>query len=120
MSDFSQAIRFIEAMRQQGCRFALDDYGSGACSFSYLRNLPVDILKLDGELVLAMQDDEVAVAMVRSIVTMAKSMQMVCVAEYVKDATLLEQVRALDIEYAQGEHVGVVMPLSQALALLED
>jgi len=118
LSDFTQAIRFIEQMRQWGCRFALDDYGSGACSFSYLRNLPVDVLKIDGELILAMRNDAVAVAMVNSIVIMAKSMQMVCVAEYVEDEALLQQVRSLKIDYAQGRHIGKTLPLTDVVAAL--
>jgi len=118
LSDFSQVILFMEQMRQWGCRFALDDYGSGACSFSYLRNLPVDVLKIDGELILAMRDDEVAVAMVNSIVIMAKSMQMVCVAEYVEDEALLQQVRSLKIDYAQGRHIGKTLPLTDVVAAL--
>jgi len=118
LSDFTQAIRFIEQMRTWGCRFALDDYGSGACSFSYLRNLPVDVLKIDGELILAMRNDAVAVAMVNSIVIMAKSMQMVCVAEYVEDERLLKQVRSLNIDYAQGRHIGMALPLADVVAAL--
>lgn len=81
---------------------AINDYGSGVCSFSYLRNLPVDILKIDGELVRSMTEDDVNAAMLASIVSMAKAMKLLCVAEFIEDETTCQRLREMGVDYGQG------------------
>ena len=112
VGSFSQARDFISRLRQHGCGFALDDYGSGVCSFSYLRNLPVDSLKIDGELIQAVVKDPVAVAMVSSISRMAKAMKLRCIAEFIENEQLLTQIQAMGIEYGQGYYIGKPAPLA--------
>lgn len=115
VGSFTQARNFISTLRNRGCRFALDNYGSGVCSFSYLRNLPVDSLKIDGEIIKAIVKDPVSVAMVSSISRMAKAMNLVCIAEYIEDAQLLAQIQAMGIEYGQGYYFGEPIPLKNLL-----
>ena len=102
VSDYAQAILFIQAVRNLGGSFALDDYGSGVCSFSYLRNLPVDILKIDGELVRSLAEDDVNSAMVASIVSMSKAMKLTCVAEYIEDEQTSQRLKEMGVDYGQG------------------
>ena len=102
VSDYAQAILFIQAVRNLGCSFALDDYGSGVCSFSYLRNLPIDILKIDGELIRSLTEDDVNSAMVASIVSMSKAMKLTCVAEYIEDEQTSQRLKEIGVDYGQG------------------
>lgn len=102
VQDFAQALHFIQAAKALGVSFALDDYGSGVCSFSYLRTLPVDILKIDGDLITSMSGDSVNSAMVESIVSMAKALDLSCVAEFIEDEVCLKQLQQMGVEYGQG------------------
>ena len=115
VSNYTHARQFISRLRELGCAFALDDYGSGVCSISYLRNLPIDFLKIDGELVISASSDSVAMAMVESIVTMSKAMDVEIVAEYIEDKHLLKKMQQLGVEYGQGYFFGRPVPLSDIL-----
>ena len=115
VSNYSHARQFITQLREMGCAFALDDYGSGVCSISYLRNLPIDFLKIDGELVTSSSSDSVALAMVESIVTMSKAMDVELVAEYIEDKHLMKKMQQLGVEYGQGYYFGKPEPLANVL-----
>jgi diguanylate cyclase (GGDEF)-like protein len=102
MISLEQTRRFMEALRPLGCRFALDDFGAGLSSFGYLKNLPVDYLKIDGAFVRGMLDDEVDRTMVRSIQEVARILGKQTIAECVEDESMLAPLRQLGINHAQG------------------
>ena len=102
ISNMTRAQAFIARLREQGCRFSLDDFGSGLSSFGYLRALPVDCLKIDGQFVRNLATDQVDQSMVRCINQVGHTMGMLTVAEFVEDAAALERVRALGVDYAPG------------------
>ena len=85
-----------------GCRFSLDDFGTGLSSYSYLRNLPVDFVKIDGVFVKNMATDENDYAVVRSINEIAHRMGKRTVAEFVENDVILERIREIGVDYAQG------------------
>jgi diguanylate cyclase (GGDEF)-like protein/PAS domain S-box-containing protein len=107
------ASRFIETLRSKGCRFALDDFGSGLASFAYLRNLPVDYLKIDGLFIKNMLADPADLAMVKSINEIGKVMGKQTIAEYVENNDVLDSIKNLGIDYVQGFAVGRPQPLGE-------
>jgi diguanylate cyclase (GGDEF)-like protein/PAS domain S-box-containing protein len=102
MSRLGSALRFLSTLREKGCRFALDDFGSGLSSFAYLRNLPVDFLKIDGGLVQEMVADPVKRAMVESINQIGHVMGLRTIAEWVETKQALDLLREVGVDYAQG------------------
>ncbi len=108
VANLSSATRFINALKEHGCRFALDDFGSGLSSFTYLKNLPVDFLKIDGTFVRGILDEPIDLAMVKSISEIGQVMGKQIIAECVEDRSTLEKLKTLDIDYAQG--YGIVPP----------
>ncbi len=107
-----KAQHFINRIRQLGCRFALDDFGSGMSSFGYLKHLPVDHLKIDGSFIRDIVDDPVNYAMVRAIQEVATTMQIKTVAEYVENEAILDQLKLIGIDYGQGHGIERPRPLS--------
>ena len=106
MADLEQGRRFAETLRELGCRLALDDFGTGYGTFTYLKHIPIDYIKIDVEFVrdlLTSPDDDRLVA---AIVTMARDLGKKTTAEGVEDATTLDRLRALGVDYAQGYHIG--------------
>jgi diguanylate cyclase (GGDEF)-like protein len=102
--------RRIGALRELGCRLAIDDFGSGYSSFSYLKQLPVDYLKIDGAFVKSLARDRVDQAMVRMVAEVARAAGIQTVAEYVQSAATLELLAKYRIDYAQGYHIGKPSP----------
>jgi diguanylate cyclase (GGDEF)-like protein len=102
---------FIGAMRGFGCRFALDDFGSGLSSFSYLKHLQVDYLKIDGVFVRDMATNAVDRSMVEAIHRVGHEMGLKTVAEYVESDRILAQLRQIGVDYAQGNHIHRPAPL---------
>ena len=103
--NLTKATVFIRTLKKMGCRFALDDFGSGISSFGYLKNLSVDFLKIDGEFVKDMESDPFDRAMIESTVKIAKVMNIPTVAEWVENETTLNSITQLDVDYSQGFHV---------------
>ncbi|MBI3187276.1 MAG: EAL domain-containing protein, partial [Gammaproteobacteria bacterium] len=118
ISNLSKATHFMTELRQEGCRFALDDFGSGLSSFGYLKNLPVDFVKIDGSFVRDMASDPIDRAMVEAITRVAHVMQIQAIAEWVEDETTLQILRDMGVDFAQGYHLG--MPREVAEKLLAD
>lgn len=110
--NLSKATQFIHSLKQLGCRFALDDFGSGMSSFAYLKNLPVDYLKIDGGFVKDIVEDHVAGAMVEAINHIGQMMGLQTIAEFVENEAILEKVRTLGVNYAQGYGISKPLPLT--------
>ena len=102
ISKLDAAMRFISMLKTKGCRFILDDFGSGLSSFAYLRDLQVDFLKIDGEFVQNMLEDRVKRAMVESINQIGHVMGLQTIAEWVESRQTLEALKELGVDYAQG------------------
>ncbi|HEX6929574.1 MAG TPA: EAL domain-containing protein [Gammaproteobacteria bacterium] len=105
-TDFDAALRFIVGVRALGCRISLDDFGSGISSFSYLKAFDIDYLKIDGGFVRDMDSDAVNARFVESINHLGKSLGLTTIAEYVESAPVIECLRGLGVDYAQGNFVG--------------
>ena len=112
ISNLAQAERLMQSLHGQGFRFALDDFGAGLSSFAYLKQLPVDFIKIDGQFVRDINNDAVARAMVSSIVNVANVMNIETVAEKVEHEAVQACLRSLGVDYVQGFHVGRPQPLS--------
>lgn len=106
IGNLEAAHRFIAAWRSRGARFALDDFGVGLSSFSYLRQLQVDVVKIDGSFVKTMHTDAQNRAIVESIHRVASVCQLKTVAEWVENADILDALREIGVDYAQGYHLG--------------
>ncbi len=111
IANLSSAIRFLKVLKDLGCRIALDDFGSGISSFAYLKNLPVDFLKIDGMFVKDIVDDPVDLAMVKSIHDIGRAMGKLTIAEYVENHAILGKLREIGIDYAQGFDIGRPQPI---------
>lgn len=112
IAHFRKTIQFITRLRGMGCKFSLDDFGSGMSSFSYLRSLPVDYLKIDGSFVRNIDKSEMDFAMVRAITDVAHAMGMKAVAESVESESILAKLRELNVDFAQGNTLSTPKPLS--------
>jgi len=111
IAHLNHTISFIKELKSKGFLFALDDFGSGLSSFAYLKNLPVDILKIDGIFVKTMDIDEFDQAMVKSISEIGQVMGKKTVAEFVENQEILQLLRKLKVDYAQGYHIAKPQPL---------
>lgn len=118
VSNMAQALKFIERMRDLGCEFALDDFGSGMSSFGYLKDLPVDYLKIDGCFVKNMLHDSLDFAMVESINNIGHVMGLKTIAEYVEDGEILESLTELKIDYGQGFGIHKPQPFTEVVDYL--
>ena len=112
ISNLAKAAEFINELKQLGCLFALDDFGSGMSSLAYLKNLPVDFLKIDGSFVKNILDDEVDYATVDCFNRIGHVMNMQTVAEFVENEPIIEKLRKLGVDYAQGYGIDKPKPLS--------
>jgi len=106
ITNLSAAVEFIGALKDIGCQFSLDDFGSGFCSFTYLKHLPVDKLKIDGAFVQNIATSPVDQAMVRSMTQVAHALGKLTIAECVEDAEALRLLREFGVDYAQGHFLG--------------
>jgi EAL domain-containing protein (putative c-di-GMP-specific phosphodiesterase class I) len=102
IADLSGATRFIDALRRVGCRFALDDFGSGLSSFTYLKSLPVEYLKIDGIFVKDIVVDPINRELVRAINQVGHVMGKKTIAKLVEDEATLAILRDIGVDYAQG------------------
>ncbi len=115
VANLTRAKRFISVLRGMGCSFSLDDFGAGLSSFSYLKSLPVDYLKIDGAFVRDMVIDRVSNAMVRSINEIGHLMGLKTIGEYAEDEMVLLALRQAGVDYAQGHAVSAPRLFSEIL-----
>lgn len=115
IANLAEASKFIAAQRARGCRFSLDDFGTGLSSFAYLKSLPVDYLKIDGLFVKDIVSDSIDFATVRSINDIGRLMGKQTIAEYVEDDAILDKLREIGVQYAQGYGIGEARPFRELL-----
>jgi EAL domain-containing protein (putative c-di-GMP-specific phosphodiesterase class I) len=115
INNLNNAQRFIEELNSLGCQFALDDFGSGLSSFAYLKNFPVDIVKIDGLFVRDIVDDPINLAMVRSINEIAQLMGKKTVAEFVENDQIKSQLQLLGVNYVQGYGIHKPCPINELI-----
>ena len=118
VANLARAAQFMQELHDIGCRFALDDFGSGLSSFAYLRALPVDYLKIDGIFVRHILDNPNDLAMVTAINQMGRAVGIRTIAEFVEDDRVQQALCAIGIDYAQGFHIHTPQPLSVAAGRL--
>jgi len=106
IASYSQANRFINSLKELGCKFALDDFGTGLSSFGYLKHFPVDFLKIDGSFVKEMLHDPIDREMVRSINEIGHLTGKQTIAEFVESQEILTMLRGMGVDYAQGYGIG--------------
>jgi diguanylate cyclase (GGDEF)-like protein/PAS domain S-box-containing protein len=111
IQNLSWATRFMKRLKDEGFTFALDDFGSGFSSFGYLKNLPVDYLKIDGTLVENIDESLVSYTMVESINSIGHVMGIRTIAEFVKNAAIHKKLGEIGVDYAQGYHVHEPAPI---------
>jgi EAL domain-containing protein (putative c-di-GMP-specific phosphodiesterase class I) len=109
------ATHFIIEMKKTGAAFALDDFGSGFSSFNYLRELPVDFLKIDGIFVKNMHEDSISHAMVEAINSLGHFIGIKTIAEFVANDEIIERLTYIGVDYAQGYRLGRPSPLQDLL-----
>jgi len=113
IANIQSASAFIQELRKLGCRFALDDFGSGLSSFAYLKNLQVDYLKIDGSMVRDIDTDSVNAAMVSSIQQLGRAMHIRTVAEFVETEAVLQRLAEIGVDFAQGFGIAKPGPLNE-------
>ncbi|MDH3533406.1 MAG: EAL domain-containing protein, partial [Gammaproteobacteria bacterium] len=105
ISNLSRVVHFMQTLKALGCKFSLDDFGSGLSSFTYLKNLPVDYLKIDGHFIRNVAEDGVDESMVKAIREVGHAMGIKTIAERVETRQVLEKLGALGVEFAQGYYI---------------
>jgi diguanylate cyclase (GGDEF)-like protein len=120
MSNTEAAHRIIAALKEKGCRFSLDDFGTGMSSFAYLKTLPVDYLKIDGSFVRQIVEDRVSRAMVSSINDIGHVMNLKTIAEFVENDEIGRLLRAMRVDYLQGYNIAKPIPIEDYIASLGD
>lgn len=113
IANFQNALAFIDQIKSLGCRIALDDFGSGMSSFSYLKSLQVDYLKIDGAFVRNIVQDGMDKAIVEAINSIGHKAGIKTIAEYVESEDIMEQLREIGVDYAQGFAINKPVPFSK-------
>src|SRR5206468_10284650 len=116
IGNIERAKTFTTELRDRGCRFALDDFGSGFGSFYYLKHLPFDYFKIDGEFIRGVGANATDQLVVEAIVGIAKGMGKKTVAECVTDQDVMSRLRRSGVDYVQGFHIGVPRPIVEVFA----
>ena len=105
ISNLARVVHFMQTLKKLGCKFSLDDFGSGLSSFTYLKNLPVDYLKIDGHFISNVAEDSVDESMVKAIHEVGSAMGIETIAERVETKKVLDKLGALGVEFAQGYYI---------------
>lgn len=113
VTNLADAIRFMRELKTRGCKFALDDFGTGLSSFMYLKTLPVDFLKIDGQFIAQIAADPVDRSMVEAIGKVGRALGIATIAECVETAVVLEELKRLGVDFAQGYFIARPLPITQ-------
>ena len=113
VTNLADAIHFMRELKTRGCKFALDDFGTGLSSFMYLRTLPVDFLKIDGQFIAQIAADPVDRSMVEAIGKVGRALGIATIAECVETAVVLEELKRLGVDFAQGYFIARPLPIAQ-------
>jgi EAL domain-containing protein (putative c-di-GMP-specific phosphodiesterase class I) len=113
IASLSRVIAFMQALKARGCRFSLDDFGTGLSSLTYLKNLPVDYVKIDGQFVRNVTRDKADECVVESIARMAKAFNIQAIAERVETREVMQRLGQLGVAFAQGFFIAVPQPVSE-------
>ncbi|MEL6322544.1 MAG: EAL domain-containing protein, partial [Cyanobacteria bacterium J06626_14] len=111
IANLSRATELITDLRQLGCQFALDDFGTGMSSLAYLKALPIDYLKIDGNFIRGITQDQFSQAVVRAVNNIGHLIGLKTVAEFVSTPAILETVKTLGIDFVQGHGIATPAPL---------
>ncbi|MGD8784015.1 MAG: EAL domain-containing protein, partial [Thioalkalispiraceae bacterium] len=111
IANLASARKFISILKGMGCRFALDDFGKGLCSFTYLKHIPVDMIKIDGSFVRDIVKDPVNISFIEAIIKIAHVMGLETVAEYVENEAIHNTIHGTGIDYVQGNYIASPVPL---------
>jgi EAL domain-containing protein (putative c-di-GMP-specific phosphodiesterase class I) len=111
IENLSRAVDFMQRLKRMGVTFALDDFGNGFSSFAYLKNLPVDFLKLDGSFVRTIDEDPIDRSMVEAVNRIGHVIGMKTIAEFVRNERIQEIVVDFGVDYLQGYHIAKPAPL---------
>jgi len=117
MSNFKRVTQFIDHFKIIGCKFSLDDFGTGSSSFSYLKNFRVDYLKIDGSFVRDILDDPIDRVMVESIYQIAQLLNLETVAEYVENAEIYAIIKEIGVDYGQGYGIQKPFPIEDFIKI---
>jgi len=113
VTNLSNAIYFMRELQARGCKFSLDDFGSGVSSFMYLRTLPVDFLKIDGQFISQVATDPIDRSMVEAISKIGRALGIHTVAECVESQDVLEELKRIGVDFVQGFHMARPRPLAE-------
>jgi Amt family ammonium transporter len=113
IANLQRSVNFIKGIRNLGCHFALDDFGSGLSSFSYLKAIPVDYLKIDGNFVRDIANDDMDRAIVEAINNIGHVVGLSTIAEFVESEEVFEALKDIGVDYAQGYHLGRPEPIDK-------
>ncbi len=117
--NFNHALKFMNELKHKGFRFALDDFGTGLSSFEYLKKLPVDFLKIDGLFVKEITQDPIDYELVKSINGIGQVMGMKTIGEFVENDEILEKLKEIGVDYAQGYGIGKPVPFETVIKSLD-
>lgn len=113
IANLDRAVSFMNSLRRMGCKFALDDFGSGLSSFGYLTNLPIDFIKIDGKIVRDCASNPIHRSIIKAINQIAHIMNLQTIAEFAEDQILVMQLRELGLDYVQGYAISLPTPIQE-------
>jgi Amt family ammonium transporter len=117
VDNVERSVEFINSIKELGVKFSLDDFGTGLSSFSYLKQFPVDYLKIDGEFVRDILQDDTSYVFIRSMTEVGHCLDMKVIAEFVESDTMFDKLRAANVDYIQGYTVGKPVSIQSLLSL---
>ena len=115
VDNVEKSVEFINSIKQLGVKFSLDDFGTGLSSFSYLKQFPVDYLKIDGEFVRDIIEDDKSYVFVRSMTEVGHALDMKVIAEFVESDTMFNKLREANVDYIQGYQVGKPVAIDEII-----